>query len=402
MTERVGSRAIDTLNADDDAAVRGLNGWIALFWLTLFVACVTAPIDLGVSPRLVVMAVLVPVLAGAYHSLGVRAIRRETPRSLAAFLAVGVPAMCGLVLVHPVFHVLLFALYPVCFAASDSLRTGLIAAAVLSVGVTVADVSTHGWSSEAWAIAGLQTVIGLMFAVVLGTYITRIVEQSRRRADLIAELERTRGELAAANRQAGMMAERQRLANEIHDTLAQGFTSVLMLVQAAESALTRDEASVRRHLASAERTARENLAEARSLVAALQPAPLQDATLADAVRRISQAFADEQGIAVAVQVQGEPRLLAAAEEVVVVRATQEALANVRKHAAARRVDIVLTYTADAVALTVHDDGAGFDLDTLSGTEGFGIRGIRARLVEVGGALTVHSATGEGTTVEVRL
>src|SRR5262249_11708170 len=139
--------------------------------------------------------------------------------------------------------------------------------------------------SPSFGVVAMAGVVALCvaFGGQFGWWIQRIIQQSRERANLIAQLVATRAELAESERQAGSLVERQRLAMEIHDTLAQGFTSILMLLEAAESAPP-DQARVHRERAA--RAARENLVEARALVAAQPPTELAEASLPDALRRL--------------------------------------------------------------------------------------------------------------------
>jgi signal transduction histidine kinase len=195
-----------------------------------------------------------------------------------------------------------------------------------------------------------------------------------------------------------VLAERERLAREIHDTLAQGFTSVVVLLELAESEVDTDPAAARQRLATARATARQNLAEARALVAALSPADLQVAPLPEAIGRLVDRFGAETGLAARLSVSGEPRSLPANEEVVLLRSAQEALANVRKHAGAGRVEVSLDSTGTRTSLAVADDGAGFD--PAAPTGGYGLAGMRRRVEEIGGTLSIHSGPG-GTRVEVR-
>jgi signal transduction histidine kinase len=197
-----------------------------------------------------------------------------------------------------------------------------------------------------------------------------------------------------------MLAERQRLAGDIHDTLAQGFTSIVMLLQAAEAELGQDQDAARRHLRLAAETARENLSEARTLVAALAPAQLEGGQLDDALHRLAGQAAEQSGTVADFAVGGAPRPLPTATEVVLLRVCQEALANVRKHANAHRAWVRLCYSPSAVRLEVRDDGAGFDPAATNG--GYGLRGMRARVDEAGGNLTVRSAPGAGTSVNVEV
>lgn len=198
-----------------------------------------------------------------------------------------------------------------------------------------------------------------------------------------------------------MLAERERLAKEIHDTLAQGFTSVLLLIEAAKAGTCERDRDARTHLDQARRTAMDNLAEARALVAALPPPRLRDASLPDAVSGLIERFAAETGLETRFTVNGTPRRLTPNEEVVLLRVTQEALANVRKHASgATRLEAALGYGASGVTLRIADDGQGFDPDD-AGT-GFGIGGMRDRVTEVGGVLRVGSGGRTGTVVQVEL
>ena len=144
--------------------------------------------------------------------------------------------------------------------------------------------------------------VSLLFSLLLGLWISRVIDQSRGRAELIEELEATRAELAEAHHAQGVMAERERLAREIHDTLAQGFTSIVMLSQAAQAQLSRDPAAVAGQLEAIERTARENLAEARALVAAFSPVALDGTTSPGPCGGSPTRFAAETGIAVDVEV----------------------------------------------------------------------------------------------------
>ncbi|GAA1266749.1 hypothetical protein Psi02_08420 [Planotetraspora silvatica] len=216
------------------------------------------------------------------------------------------------------------------------------------------------------------------------------MKQSEERAALIAELEAQRAEVARLSAERGALAERERLAGEIHDTLAQGFTSIIMLIQAAEA-----QADPARHLRLAVQTARENLAEARALVAALGSAPLDGSALDEALVRLTDRLGQESETAAAFTVHGESRPLTPPTEVVLIRAAQEALANVCRHATAGRVDVSVTYGPRTVTLEVRDDGRGFDP---SATGGYGLRAIRSRVEQAGGSMRVRSSPREGTTL----
>jgi signal transduction histidine kinase len=214
---------------------------------------------------------------------------------------------------------------------------------------------------------------------------------------------------ASQGRTAGVLAERQRLAHEIHDTLAQGFTSIVTQLEAAEQALEADTAATAEHIARAKDTARDSLREARRTVEALRPEPLERAPLPDVLRdliaRWSEAQMDAPGISVVVD--GTPARMSPAVDDALLRVAQEALTNVGRHAAASQVDLTLSYLDDLVLLDVQDDGVGFDVSAANGDGdvthgGYGLTSMRERVALVGGALVVESAPTEGTTVAARV
>jgi signal transduction histidine kinase len=144
------------------------------------------------------------------------------------------------------------------------------------------------------------------------------------------------------------------------------------------------------------RTARENLTESRRLVDTLRPLQLDRAALPDAVRQLTSRMRDETGVTANTVVTGEPLPLEPAVEGELLRVVQEALTNVRRHAAAQRVDVTISYLDDAVAVDVHDDGSGFDPSR--SPSGFGLAAMRQRINELGGAFHLESRPGEGSTV----
>ncbi|MFF6910058.1 sensor histidine kinase [Streptomyces sp. NPDC012389] len=293
-----------------------------------------------------------------------------------------------------------FALAPQCFMLLR-LRDALWVLAGMGA------VPLAGWTLLWHPTAGeagfrfLLAVATFAFSAFLGRSMTRIIVQSRERAALIAELEAGREEIARLSTAHGALAERERMSREIHDTLAQGFTSLLMLSQAVESELDHDLPQARRHVALMTRTARENLAEARALVAGGSPADLAGNSLADALRRLADRHTAQTGAPALLTVTGDVRPLPTAYEVVALRACQEALANTRKHAGPSvPVTVVLTYASDALTLSVRDEGCGFD--PRAPREGYGLDGVRARAEEAGGGAVVRSAPGAGTSVTVTL
>ncbi|WP_264031574.1 sensor histidine kinase [Cellulosimicrobium sp. SH8] len=265
----------------------------------------------------------------------------------------------------------------------------------------------------------LGPAIGGAVAVVVVLALEAVVRESQERQRTLDELVRARDELATAERERAVAGERERLAREIHDTLAQGFSSAELLLRAAQTALDAgDVATARGYVEQTRDVARHNLAEARRVVRALAPADLASSNLVDALRRTSARTASriaahgDGGPDVVVQVSGDPVALPTDVEAALLRVAQSALANVEQHADASRVAVTLSFLAgvapgeEAVALDVVDDGRGFDPDGLPGRSedgpgpsgGFGLVAMRARLAELGGTLSVESAPGTGTAV----
>lgn len=276
-----------------------------------------------------------------------------------------------------------------------------------------------------WRSRGIRSVLLLPLVAPGGTRVGLLAVASRRRrrlprstvracltvgaqAALMLENLRLVEEARKAGRQAGVLRERQRMAHEIHDTLAQGFTSIVMNLEAAEGLLPPDLERGRHHLDQARLTARESLTEARRLVWALRPEPLESASLPQALGRLVERWSNESDVAADVTVTGTPCPLSPGIESTLYRMAQEALNNVRKHANASRVALTLSYMGDLITLDVRDDGVGFDplrmdvekRDRSSG--GFGLKGMRERVEQCGGTLCVESASGEGSTLAVEL
>ncbi|WP_051165507.1 sensor histidine kinase [Nocardia testacea] len=250
-------------------------------------------------------------------------------------------------------------------------------------------------------------VLGAALATVLGLFVSRVIGQSRQRAEMIDELRHSRGELARLSHESGVAAERDRLAREIHDTLAQSLTSISALVQAAAADLERSPDRARSHLDLARRAADESLAEARAFVADRTPPVLARHSLVAAVAREARAHADRYGRAVDCSVQGTEVPVATRAAVVVLRAVQESLTNIAKHApAARTVTLVLDYGDDHLTAEITDDGPGFDTtragraDLAGPGSGHGVAGARTRVRAIGGRFDIRSAPEQGTTVRV--
>lgn len=233
----------------------------------------------------------------------------------------------------------------------------------------------------------------------------KVTEQHERRKRLVARLEAALEENAGLHaqlltqaREAGALDERQRMAGEIHDSLAQGLTGIITQVQAAQR-VWHTSGQAREHMDRALALARESLAEARRSVQALRPRQLEDAQLPGALGDLAQRWAADTGVKVRFDVTGDRVELSPAIEVALFRVAQEALHNVARHAGASRVGLTLSYLNDVVLLDVRDDGRG--MNGAAG-KGFGLTSMGQRIRGVGGAMEIESAPGEGTAISVRV
>jgi signal transduction histidine kinase len=372
-----------------------LHGWEILFMVAFLTTVAFVMIDDGVGVAAKAVAVsLLTACAAAYLWVGRRAIREGDERAGLIYAGLVFAAFVPATLITSSSTFALFALCPQLFMLLPS-RWALVAVPALYLPAGIRLLTRPGVDVRAVLGFGATTAVTVTFALVTGPWITRIIAQSSERAELIEELEASRAEVERLSRERGALAERERLAGEIHDTLAQGFTSIIMLIQAAEA-----QADPSRHLMLAMRTARENLDTARDLIAALSPPPVDDSSLDDALGRITARLGEELTIPVTFATVGTPRALPSGTKVVLMRAAQEGLANVRKHAAASSAGVRLEYGRREVVLGVRDDGKGFD--GLATSEGYGLRAMRSRVEHAGGTLEIGSAPGRGTELTVRL
>jgi len=199
------------------------------------------------------------------------------------------------------------------------------------------------------------------------------------------------------------LAERNRIAREMHDTLLQGFTGVALQLVAVAHRLEHQTSEGARELHSVIALAQQTLEDARRAIWDMRAPPSTD-SLATRVRTAARDVTRTSGVEVRLKTQGEPRELGSTIDSVVLRVTREAVANVVKHADVREVRLTLRYGRRALRLTVADRGRGFVVDpNLSAYSGhLGLLGMRERASEVGGRLAVRAAPGRGTRVALNV
>ncbi|KQM57616.1 MULTISPECIES: sensor histidine kinase [unclassified Agreia] len=273
-------------------------------------------------------------------------------------------------------------------------------AIVAATVVAICALGIHG----GWTVGGVVgPLVGAGVALLIGLGYQALAREAQQREALMQELVATQGQLAATEHESGVLAERARLAREIHDTLAQGLSSIQMLLHAAERA--DPERPGVEHIRLARETAADNLAEARRFIRELTPPDLDDNGLGGALRRLAVGQWQAQGLAVTVRVSDSIELPMQLQTALL-RIAQGAVANVIQHAHAAAA--VITLESDGVGLrfTIVDDGAGFDLQAADARGGrsdsFGLTAARERVDQLGGVLSVESSPGRGTTLRVEL
>ncbi|MET9265969.1 sensor histidine kinase [Amycolatopsis sp. NPDC004079] len=337
---------------------------------------------------------------------------RDHPVASAAAFA-GVVAF-GSVLQSRDAYFIIFMVYGF-FAA---MRMKPMPVAVLGVGITSLLINTMTLGGPIHALSVSPGIWGTVVVVQTaaigggGALFAAVGRQNQERKRMLDQLTAAEAEnrglqrqLLTQAREAGVLDERQRLSQEIHDTLAQGFTGIITQLEAAAQARN-DAAEWERHLASATQLARENLTAARRSVAALHPEPLETATLPEALAEVARLWSERTGVPAEFSATGTAVPLHPELEATLLRITQEALSNVARHAQAGRAGITLSYMGDEVTLDARDDGVGFDPAQPpappSPEGGHGLPGMRRRAERLAGTLHVESEPGGGTAISVRL
>ncbi len=388
------------------AWMRWLPFWHFLFYLSLILTTGIAIIDKSSSANYIFQLLFFSIVLGLWYAIWIIIYPVYWQKHLVItliYLVAGWAIWFRLTSFDPVYLFVLVGLYPQVFSFIPLFVKILGAFLLTALAVLQQFLIIGGLSGNLFLTLG-AAVAGIIIALFIHT----IVDQSQNRQNLIDQLQATRNALAASERQAGIMHERQRLAHEIHDTLAQGFTSIVMHLEAAEVLIPDELRSIRSHVEQASRTARENLIETRRLLLDLQPAILDHATFPEAIIQLINRWSEESGINASASITGTVYNLRPEIEVTLLRSAQEALTNVRKHSKASKVTVTLSYMNETIALDVQDDGIGFDTTCLNffsieqSMGSFGLKALNQRVTLLGGIFSIESIPTEGTTVAVAL
>lgn len=379
------------------AGVGGLGGWLDIAVVALTVASGARYVSgHGLADRAPAVLAGTVVLLVVYAAPRRRATRKPATRA-AAWCAVLLTTWLVLVVLAPSFAWLAVPLSFVALRVLPFAAAGAVVAG-MTVAVVVAWTLMQG-RLDPTIVAGPACVAGL--AVIAYRTLER---EAAARLQLLGALQEAQGDLVDAQHSAGVLAERTRLSREIHDSVAQGFSSINLLLQAAEQAWDDRPDAAREHMAQAAGAAREGLEDVRRVVRDLAPAEIMSGgtgpALTTALRSTCERGVRGSHVSVSVRVDGRPVDVPADVATAVLRTVRGALANVVEHASATTAVVSLTYQPDALHLDVRDDGRGFDPRYRAERDGRGrgLSGIRHRAEQFGGSVAVETAPGEGTTV----
>jgi len=354
-------------------------------------------LSLGVTPRFWIGVGILIAFTAFWGVFVVRPEEEDTPRSLVT-LVVTIAVTGALTATDTSLAFFQVIAFPAAWTLLGSVRRAVIASAVIAVVVGLAFPLRLGFTAPTITLAAAIEGISLVFSIAMGAWITRIADLGHERKRLLDELTAAQSQLAVLHRDAGATEERERLARELHDTIAQTLTGQVLLTQRARRELAAGTLSDAT-LELIESASRDALTETRSLVAASARVELPGGGLVGALEQLASRFQRESGITVAVvSTLAEP--LDRDAEVVLLRCAQEGLANARKHAGAHAVRVELSSDDGSARVRVIDDGRGFEPRTAE-SAGFGLSGLRDRLGLVGGTLDLDGTAG-ATTLTARV
>lgn len=239
----------------------------------------------------------------------------------------------------------------------------------------------------------------------LQTQVLQLQEQLAHVQERAAELVRANqvlqqqlARMAEENQQTAIVEERHRLAREIHDTLAQSFSSILVRLQTANLNLVGDPLEAQHHLEIVGELARSGLLEARQLIYQLRPHSLETGDFISAVTQHLHRMTDNTSVRSFFRQQGDMEFIPRYVEVELFRIAQEAINNACKHAHATSLRVELIFSSHRLQLSVQDDGCGFCLSNFADLRGFGLLSMQERTHQIGGQLTINTRLGEGTQI----
>jgi signal transduction histidine kinase len=383
------------------AASLGLRTGLHIFFTSL-VALVVIRAIVTASPSSIVVIPLAAVLLATY-GLGGRVLSRGRARLRASGVLWLLALTVEWLLLLSLMPEAAYLVFPLSFILLHLLPDWWGILTVLgATGLSIGALGLHSGFSQGGIVGPL---VGAGVAIVISLGYRSQAAQTVERERLMRELVATRGQLAATEHESGVLAERARLAREIHDTVAQGLSSIQMLLHAAERA--DPERAGSEHIRLARETAAASLADTRRFIRELAPAALVDQGIGPALRRLAETQWEGGALKVEVQV-ADSLELPMYLQTAFLRIAQGAMANVVQHARAATAIISIKQDDDSVQLRISDNGCGFDRDGSTArreagtSDSFGLTATRERVDQLGGELVILSSPGAGTVLTVTL
>lgn len=394
-----------------EAALREDNmyrGWYERFVLLFGVLClvviggVSLDSSLGIGQK---SAVIVTVMAMAawFWFVGQWHIIRSDLHAI-IYLLGNIVGIVICIRIWDTSALLLFAMYWFGFAYLYT-KYALIYALVLTIstqwafGTINSDV---GFNKGTFAGIGMLIVL-LGFSAMMARYIEAFQNEAERNKALVDELKRTQQSLIERERESGIEEEHRRMAGEIHDTIAQQFASVITNLRAARELESSEPHLTKQHLELAFTAAQQGLKDSRAMLSTMQPDVLLGRSLSDVIRAVVDEWSIAPEITISLITEGTPTQLDRTHESLLVRALQESLRNISKHAKATEVEVRNTWLEDEVLMDVSDNGIGFDPSTVqAGENGYqlGLATMQSRVESAGGTFALESSPGDGTSITI--
>jgi signal transduction histidine kinase len=385
--------------------VRAMKYGQHLITVVLLVVCVVRALVGGASPLPVGV---VGLCFAGWYSAGSYIIPRLAHERHSAVWLVGLATLwVGLAAVSAEFVWLAFPLWLLAGHVL-TLRPAITFSILVFAAVVVAPLVQTGTTSYAFIIGPL---VGGIFALGISRGYLQLLTDARERQQLITTLVQAQTdmvslqeELGRAQRESGAIEERTRLSRDIHDTVAQGLSAIVLIARAGTGKALDDATTALTHI---ETIALDNLTDVRRIVNALSPAELQQGALTGALQRMLERLMLETSIQTEFHTGDSAVALPATVEIALLRTAQSALSNVRLHADAHHVVVTFDQSDDTARLDIVDDGRGFNLDTWREAveptaSGYGLHSMRARLRELGGGLDIESSDGDGTALSAHV
>jgi signal transduction histidine kinase len=296
----------------------------------------------------------------------------------------------------------LFAMVPVVLASWQYGRPGML----LSLGLTGLLYVLLPFfippDTFTWILYGVRGFVMLGVTLILAFTVETLATAQKREQAALAQANQKLAEQAAVIEELAIGQERNRLARELHDTLAHSLSATAVQLQAVQTLLKVEPEAAATELGLAQQQVKDGLQESRRAINALRASPLEELGLAGALRQRAEHLGERAGLAVHCQVDEPLPPLPVLTEQTIYRTADEALLNVEKHAQASQVNLSLQQQDGCLILVIRDDGLGFTQEWVRRNGRFGLVGMKERAELIGGELTIESDLGQGTAVRLKV